>query len=809
LARTQHIALSTPKGDKVFIFGGHHSPQSRLNDTWFLETKQLEWRRIGKDSDNTNNLGSSVGAPAPRANAGACIYQDKVYIFGGHGGLNYARVAFNDLHAFDLNTETWEKLIPNNNSPDGRGGHSLFASDNKIYIYGGWNAEMQFNNIWVFNLETKEWTDPDIYNEIPRWNHSSCLVEAIPTWKFFVFGGECAEYQEGTARSFGTYNNTSCILDLGGLRWTTFASDPEVYDNIPPPREYSAMTYDEKDRRLVIYGGWNNGWYNDLYALNVAKIVGPPYAIVTSDPEMGQLTGNTTLNIQGKGFKDAFASIKVLFTLGNKPVDAPSKQTLEVEGKFISETQLQCITPSFEVPGTANTAKECVVQLSIGSGDLTTTWIPFQYLLNTRAKTSLAYGAGLLKGLAMNHPIEFKIVARNDNNENRSSGRDNFQVKIQKVTAPVVVEKTEEVEEVEGEVPVKAKPTITDIPCDVIDNNDGTYTCKYNNSLEGEIQILINFEDDKGAMTPIRGSPYIANFVAGAKANDNLMTGPVMIANFKEEVGRLTEYMSAKEKAINLKDKDLKNVKSLLGVKTEVENGMAKNDDVTLQIDQLQETMDLFTMNKINASKDANMKYNKLNGQWTNIKKISKEVMKTIKPLVAQENDINNQNIKKLEEDIITFTQEMKRREFFQYSCGAQKAIEKLDGVYSELKVFEDGRDTYGDYANKFGNKDLISKAAKDIEGIKITIDNMKVLWDHIDVCQKAFNKFMTNKWVETQPFEMEDEVKKLMKTLKDMKVDKRANAYAGILEEIKKWLVFLPLIAELADNAMRDRHWN
>jgi dynein heavy chain len=55
----------------------------------------------------------------------------------------------------------------------------------------------------------------------------------------------------------------------------------------------------------------------------------------------------------------------------------------------------------------------------------------------------------------------------------------------------------------------------------------------------------------------------------------------------------------------------------------------------------------------------------------------------------------------------------------------------------------------------------------------------------------------------------MEDEVKKLLKTLKDMKVDKRANAYNGLLDEIKKWLIFLPLIAELADPAMRDRHWN
>lgn len=85
----------------------------------------------------------------------------------------------------------------------------------------------------------------------------------------------------------------------------------------------------------------------------------------------------------------------------------------------------------------------------------------------------------------------------------------------------------------------------------------------------------------------------------------------------------------------------------------------------------------------------------------------------------------------------------------------------------------------------------------------------MKMLWDHIDDCQNVFNRFMLNKWVDTQPDVMDEEVKKLMKSLKDMKVDKKANAYAGLLEEIKKWIVFLPLITELADTAMRDRHWN
>jgi dynein heavy chain len=85
----------------------------------------------------------------------------------------------------------------------------------------------------------------------------------------------------------------------------------------------------------------------------------------------------------------------------------------------------------------------------------------------------------------------------------------------------------------------------------------------------------------------------------------------------------------------------------------------------------------------------------------------------------------------------------------------------------------------------------------------------MKVLWDHIDTCTKAFERFFLNKWIATEPFVMEDEVKKLFKTLKEMKVEKKANAYQGINEEIKKWLVFLPMIADLADQSMRPRHWD
>lgn len=184
------------------------------------------------------------------------------------------------------------------------------------------------------------------------------MVEAIPSWKYFIFGGETGDFPEGGPRNFGNCVNTACYLDIETMHWTTIQpedQDGAVKGVLPPSREYCAMSYDHKDSRLLIFGGWNNGWFNDLYALNVSKIVGPSYAITEIDPPLGQLSGNVPVVIKGVGFKDA--NIKVIFTCGKNPVDVPSKLSVEVPGTYVSETEIHCITASFEQFG----PKEAIV----------------------------------------------------------------------------------------------------------------------------------------------------------------------------------------------------------------------------------------------------------------------------------------------------------------------------------------------------------------------------------------------------------------------------------------------------------------
>jgi len=81
------------------------------------------------------------------------------------------------------------------------------------------------------------------------------------------------------------------------------------------------------------------------------------------------------------------------------------------------------------------------------------------------------------------------------------------------------------------------------------------------------VTINIKFLNDKEEFVAIRGVPFKATFVNSATSKDNLLTGSAMDKHIKQELERLTSLMGDSKKELNVKDKDLKDVKALLKVK--------------------------------------------------------------------------------------------------------------------------------------------------------------------------------------------------------------------------------------------------
>ena len=126
---------------------------------------------------------------------------------------------------------------------------------------------------------------------------------------------------------------------------------------------------------------------------------------------------------------------------------------------------------------------------------------------------------------------------------------------------------------------------------EILDRDDGSYLITYQVDEPCECNIEVLFKNDKQKFVPIRGSPYRATFEEGVNPNMNKIIGPGIQKNAVAQIEALQEFMKETTAGLNVKDKDLQDVKELIKVKDHVETVNSKGDNITLQLDQLDEAL--------------------------------------------------------------------------------------------------------------------------------------------------------------------------------------------------------------------------
>ena len=367
--------------------------------------------------------------------------------------------------------------------PSPRSDHCACVAGSRIILSGGrgWSHGKNpgFHDD-VFVLETKkmEWQQPDGFNpedddpitwsKLPTslWNHMARNIESVPTDRIFFFGGQTSPRE---------FSNTISIMDAGSMEWTPYT----MQGTPPPPREDCGMAYDPSQCNLVFFGGWKQKWLDDLWILNVAGVVGPPYAIMKSEPDTGPLTGGTPVILHGLRFIES-PMINVRFTDG--------KRDANCNGTYISDTMIKCTSPDFSKFGAA----DVIVRLSISGDPFTVNETRFIYYANTQAKKSMAFGPGLLPGCPAGQLVSFIVQAKDLHGKTRTTGLDPLRVAI---TGPCKGVPTEAV---------------------VLDRLNGTYEVQYFVPTSGEYEITVSIDenpyDGNTVYMPVRGFPCKVDF---------------------------------------------------------------------------------------------------------------------------------------------------------------------------------------------------------------------------------------------------------------------------------------------------------
>jgi len=88
----------------------------------------------------------------------------------------------------DFQPFVWTPLISTNTIPPARGGHTLTILGETLILFGGCYLDINcFDDLFFFDLRSKEWSKPKVYGEqpSPRNAHSATLHGA----SLYIFGG--------------------------------------------------------------------------------------------------------------------------------------------------------------------------------------------------------------------------------------------------------------------------------------------------------------------------------------------------------------------------------------------------------------------------------------------------------------------------------------------------------------------------------------------------------------------------------------------------------------------------------------------
>ncbi|KAI0756785.1 hypothetical protein C8Q80DRAFT_1130480 [Daedaleopsis nitida] len=224
-------------GSVLIVWGGDTKTNSKSkpgdkqdDGLYLLNLVSREWTRV------------AVYGPSPVGRYGHAVTMvgSRFFVFGGQVDGEF----LNDLWSFDLNSlrtkAAWELVEPAEGSPrpPKRTSHVCVTFGEKIILFGGTDCQYHYNDTWVFDTNTKTWSELTCIGFIPspREGHSAAMVDDV----VYVFGGRGVDGKDlGDLGAFKVTNQ----------RWYMF----QKMGPAPSPRSGHAMA--SMGSRVFVLGG--------------------------------------------------------------------------------------------------------------------------------------------------------------------------------------------------------------------------------------------------------------------------------------------------------------------------------------------------------------------------------------------------------------------------------------------------------------------------------------------------------------------------------------------------------------------------
>ncbi|KAL2548905.1 Galactose oxidase/kelch repeat superfamily protein [Forsythia ovata] len=209
-------------------------------------------RFIDLESSSCGVVETFGNVPVARSGQSVTLFGSKLIMFGGEARN---RRLLNDVHVLDLETMSWSAIETLQTPPTPRFDHTAAVhAERYLLIFGGCSHSIFYNDLHVLDLETMEWSQPQIQGDLvtPRAGHAGVAIDG----DWFIVGG--GDNRSGALETLVINMSKLAVSKLTSVK----ERDPLASEGISVS---SALLYGEKF--LVTFGGYNGKYYNEVFVM--------------------------------------------------------------------------------------------------------------------------------------------------------------------------------------------------------------------------------------------------------------------------------------------------------------------------------------------------------------------------------------------------------------------------------------------------------------------------------------------------------------------------------------------------------------
>ena len=219
-----NAACAVAIGSDVYMFDGRRNAECSFADAlWKLNRNPkgyFLWSRIVTE-DQTR-------VPSVRSKHTGWQYGGNLWIFGGHtessdGYLNdngdFDNGWCNHLFSFSPSSKEWRNPKCSGSVPAPRSSHDSTRIGGKVWLFGGTNVTLQFNDFHELDMRSLVWTEIQTGEPKPQMR-DICSLNAISDKRLVLHGGATLD---GALQQF----ESTWIMDLSSYTWEQYTTDTD------------------------------------------------------------------------------------------------------------------------------------------------------------------------------------------------------------------------------------------------------------------------------------------------------------------------------------------------------------------------------------------------------------------------------------------------------------------------------------------------------------------------------------------------------------------------------------------------------